>query len=146
MRYSPFTDPKSFIALSMALKGTGRPYYRRHKHPIQKSICAAEARHDGRASSAAPKDAAWNGPYDMALSVKLDTGQSRALALSLLGHHCGTTPPLGLLHKPHRRGAREDLLREQLKPCVWRRVALSQHPQDIILHEDSRFSFTVATI
>ncbi|KAI0683753.1 ferritin-like domain-containing protein, partial [Cytidiella melzeri] len=87
----PFTDPKSFIALSMALEGTGTSactgaaqlILNKGALTTAASICAAEARHDGRASSAAPKGAARNGPYDMALSVKLDAGQSRALALSV---------------------------------------------------------------
>ncbi|KAI0686051.1 ferritin-like domain-containing protein [Cytidiella melzeri] len=91
----PFTDPKSFITLSMALKGTStsactgtaqlilnkgalttaavstpsKKCFLVFSSAVFLSICAAEARHDGRVSSAAPKGAARNGPYDMALSV-----------------------------------------------------------------------------
>ncbi|KAI0697378.1 ferritin-like domain-containing protein [Cytidiella melzeri] len=73
----PFTDPKSFIALSMALEGTGTSAYTGAAQLISNkdtlttaaSILAVEARHDGWVSSAVSKGAAWNGPYDTALSV-----------------------------------------------------------------------------
>ncbi|KAI0697683.1 hypothetical protein BC835DRAFT_1413523 [Cytidiella melzeri] len=76
----------------------------------------------------------------MALSVKLDAGQSRALALSLLGHCCGTTPPLGLLHEPHRRGVRaaEALCMATGGP--------KPTPAGRHLAQTLSFSFTVATI
>ncbi|KAI0682071.1 hypothetical protein BC835DRAFT_1424911 [Cytidiella melzeri] len=114
--WSPFTHPKSFIALSMALEGigtsacTGAAQLILNKGALTTaaSICAAEARHDGRASSAAPKGAARNGPYDMTLSVKLDAGQSRALALSLSPRTIG---PSLRYHTPSGPSARTTPLR-----------------------------------
>lgn len=74
---SPYTDPKSFAALSMALEGVGVSAYTGAAQYITSktyltaaaSVLATEARHASWVASAIDKVAGWSGALDVPLGL-----------------------------------------------------------------------------
>ena len=71
--YSPYTDPKSFAALSQTLEGVGTSAYAGAAQYIQDKsyltvaavILSTEARHASWVASAVNKHDGWSGPLDV---------------------------------------------------------------------------------
>ncbi|KAG8978876.1 hypothetical protein FRB90_008282 [Tulasnella sp. 427] len=73
----PYSDPQSFVALSMVLEGLGVSAYlgavKSITNPdllaVAASIMTTEARHDAWVASAVRKGSAWGGSLDIALAT-----------------------------------------------------------------------------